>query len=353
MGPTPTILIVEDDDGLRDILEERMASFGYAAVSADSAERALELVEHTPPDLVLSDVHMGTMTGIELVRRLRADPRFALTPVVLLTAVSDLDSRVAGLSAGADDFFAKPCELVELQARISSLLRIRRLHAELETRNRLLRTLFGRYVSEEIAAEIVRDPEKHLSPGGEKREVTVLFGDLRGFTTLAESLDAHDVVDILNAYLTEVIEIVFECGGTLDKFRGDGVMAVFGVPIAHDDDPLRAVRCALRLHERTRRLGFPRFPELRLQMGIGINTGIAVAGTIGSARRMDYTVIGGEVNLAQRFESSAGPGQTLITASTYDRVKHAVQVRELGALRVRGKADAVPAYDVLGPATTP
>ncbi|HEX9144369.1 MAG TPA: adenylate/guanylate cyclase domain-containing protein, partial [Candidatus Binatia bacterium] len=184
--------------------------------------------------------------------------------------------------------------------------------------------------------------------GGEKREVTVLFGDLRGFTPLAENLDPQDVVDILNVYLNHVVDAVFEFGGTLDKFRGDGFMVFFGAPIPRDDGPLNAIRCALTIQEKLKRVTFPKFPDLRLHMGVGINTGIVIVGNIGSERRTDYTVIGNEVNVAQRFEANAGPGQILITGNTYDRVKNAVQVRELGNLRVAGKHEGVAAYDVLG-----
>jgi len=144
-----------------------------------------------------------------------------------------------------------------------------------------------------------------------------------------------------------VIDAVFEFMGTLDKFRGDGFMAFFGAPIAREDDPLNAVRRALAIQERLMRIAFTKFPDFRLHMGIGINTGIVIVGNIGSERRTDYTVIGNEVNTAQRFEANAGPGQILITGNTYERVKEAVQVRELGRLRVAGKQEGVLAYDVL------
>ncbi len=141
---------------------------------------------------------------------------------------------------------------------------------------------------------------------------------------------------------------MFAYGGTLDKFRGDGVLAVFGAPVAHDDDPARAVRCALDLQAEIKKITVATFPELRLHVGIGINTGHVIAGTIGSPRRMDYTVIGNEVNVAARFEANAGPGQTLITGRTYEHVKDLVDARELGALRVKGSSHAVTAFDVLG-----
>src|SRR5262249_448134 len=141
--------------------------------------------------------------------------------------------------------------------------------------------------------------------------------------------------------------IVFDHRGALDKFRGDGFMAFFGAPLTQDDSAANAVKCALAMQERVRTTTFPKFPELRLHMGIGINTGMVIAGNIGSERRMDYTLIGNEVNVAQRFESNAGPGQVLITGSTYEHVKDSLEVRELGLLRVAGKESGVMAYDAL------
>lgn len=342
------VLVVDDEAALREVLRESLHALGYRAVTAASATAALEIAEATVPDVVLTDVSMPGMSGIELTAKLKADPRFRAVPVVVLTAVADLGARRAALEAGADDFFRKPFDLLELRARLASLVRIRRLHLDLDARNLMLRKMFGRYVSEEVAARLVDAPDGPLDVAGDKREVTVLFGDLRGFTPLAEHLDPHDVVEILNAYLGSAIDAVIEFEGTVDKLLGDGIMAVFGAPVAHADDPLRAIRCALRIQERVRTLALPRFPGLRLQVGIGINTGVAVAGNIGNQQRADYTVIGGDVNVAQRFEASAGPGQVLITDATYAHVLDAVVVRDLGALRVKGRSDGVAAYDVLG-----
>src|SRR4029453_6972484 len=160
---------------------------------------------------------------------------------------------------GHDDFLSKPVNREELFTRVKSLLRIKTLHDDIETKNHLLRNLFGRYVSADVAAEVGAAPGRHLQLGGDNREVPILFGDLRGFTPLAEQLDPQDVVDILNSYLTLVIDTVFQFQGTLDKFRGDGFMAFFGAPISREDDPLNSVRCALAIQERLARIGFAKF----------------------------------------------------------------------------------------------
>ena len=348
MTQAPRILAVDDNRQNLTLLRKALATANYEVITAMDGPTALALIESASPDLVLLDVMMPDMSGYEVCKRIRANEKTRLLPVVMLTALSDVADRIRGIEAGADDFLSKPFHREELLTRVRSLLRIKTLHDDIEAKNRLLRTLFGRYVSEDVAAEIVSDPGRHFKLGGEKREVTILFGDLRGFTPLAESLDPEDAVEILNVYLTQVVDAVFEFGGTLDKFRGDGIMAVFGAPVAHADDPARAIRCALGMQDRLKGVMFPKFPDLRLHMGIGINTGVVIAGNIGSERRMDYTVIGDEANVAQRFESNAGPGQILITGSTYERIKEAVQVRELGSLRVKGKNEGVMAFDVLG-----
>ena len=347
MTEFPRILAVDDNKQNLSVIERALRSAKYDVVTAEDGPTALKLIASTTPDLVLLDVMMPGMSGYEVCQHIRADEATCLLPVVMLTVLTDVADRIRGIEAGADDFLSKPFNREELLTRVKSLLRIKSLHDELETKNHLLRNLFGRYVSAEVAAEIVADPERHLKLGGEKRKVTILFGDLRGFTPLAEQLDPQDVVDILNSYLKLVVDTVFEFMGTLDKFRGDGFMAFFGAPIARDDDPLNAVRCALAIQKRLMNVNFPKFPDVRLHMGIGINTGIVIAGNIGSERRTDYTVIGDEVNTAQRFEANAGPGQILITGNTYQRVKDAVKVRELGRLRVAGKQEGVLAYDVL------
>ena len=147
---------------------------------------------------------MPGMSGYEVCERIRANDATRLLPVVMLTALHDVSHRIRGIAAGADDFLTKPFNREELLTRVKSLLRIKTLYDDIETKNALLRRVFGRYVSEEVAAEIVADPGRHLKLGGEKRDVTVLFGDLRGFTPLAERLDPEDVVEILNVYLSHV-----------------------------------------------------------------------------------------------------------------------------------------------------
>jgi class 3 adenylate cyclase len=268
-------------------------------------------------------------------------------PVVLVTG-RPAEERVEALDAGADDFLQKPVNHVELLARVRSLLRIKRLHDELEARNRLLYDALQRSVSAPVAQRIMEDPERYLRPGGERRTVTVLFADLRGYSTLAEEMPPQDVMTVLNAYLGRIIDAIYRHGGTVNQILGDGVMSLFGAPISYGDDALRAVKAALEMQSETMQLEPPGFPALRLAMGIGITTGDAVVGHIGSERRIDYTAVGAVTNLAARLQAHAGPGQILITRSTCDLVRDKVLVSDVGTASVRGHVEWIQAYSVLG-----
>ena len=156
---------------------------------------------------------------------------------MLVTALRDVEDRVRGLEAGADDFISKPFEEVELRARVRSLLRIKALHDQLERRNDLLLDALQRAVSPDVAHQILADPDLYLKPGGLRTQVTILFGDMRGYTSLAEESAPQDAMTILNTYLARIIEVVYRHGGTVNQILGDGIMALFGAPIPYDDHP--------------------------------------------------------------------------------------------------------------------
>jgi adenylate cyclase len=213
----------------------------------------------------------------------------------------------------------------------------------------MIKRAFTRYVAREVVDEILKDPE-HMVLSGERREVTVLFCDIRGFTALSERLSPEEVVSLLNQFYTLMIETTFKHDGTLDKFLGDAVMAIFGAPITHPDHANRAVRTAVAMQAGVAGLNERRAQEGRepIAIGIGVSLGEVVAGTVGTEDRMEYTVIGDSVNLAARLESNAKPGRILISGRTYERVKDLVEVVSLGLLRVKGKEEQIEAYEVVG-----
>jgi class 3 adenylate cyclase len=217
---------------------------------------------------------------------------------------------------------------------------------ELRKKQRYRETL-GRYVSEDVASRLLEE-ETDLDLDGEDRHVTILFIDIRGFTALARALSPRALVALLNEYFGMIIEVIFAYEGTINKFIGDSVMAVFGAPMSVADAEYKAVRAGTEIqrvvearNEDRRELG-----ELEVALGIGINSGQAVAGNIGSARRLEYTVVGDAVNLAQRIESISKRGQVLISATTYGAVRDRVEVADLGPTALRGFADPVRIYQV-------
>jgi adenylate cyclase len=197
--------------------------------------------------------------------------------------------------------------------------------------------------------EILSAPEK-LQLGGTKKKLTILFADVRGFTPISERLQPEEVVSLLNECLTEMADAIFKHEGTLDKFIGDAVLAFFGAPVEHTDDPQRAVRTAWEMQQRIDVVNKRREGGTHglLKIGIGINTGDVVVGNVGSHRRMDYTVIGDNVNLGQRLEDTAGGGQILISESTYELVKDIVDAVKLEPIKVKGRVQPVQVYEIHG-----
>ena len=336
----PLILAVDDEAATRALLHKLLNREGYDVVEAVDGESALRAVVDEAPDLVCLDVMMPEPGGIEVCQQLRRHPEYAGLPILLLTALDRPEDKARGLEAGANDFLSKPFDVSELSARLRSLLRTKALQDRLAD-------LLGRYVSTNVAAEVLRDPSS-VSLGGDRRRVSTVFSDVRGYTALAADNPPETTLDLLNRYLTIVSDAVERHGGTVAEFVGDGVVAFFGAPILHVDDPGRAVRSALEMQDAVMRLEIPTLPGVRLHLGIGITTGEVIAGNIGSVRRMHYTVIGDPVNVAARLQTAAGPGQILVDEPTHTEVAHVVASQDLGSLRLAGKSQWVHAFNVLG-----
>jgi adenylate cyclase len=211
----------------------------------------------------------------------------------------------------------------------------------------MIKRAFTRYVAREVVDEILKNPEQ-LALTGDRREVTVLFCDIRGFTPVAERLNPEEVVLLLNEFYNLMIETTFKNDGTLDKFLGDGVMCIFGAPIARPDHAMQAVRTAMDMQAGIAALSerFVQKGQAPIAVGIGVSAGEVVAGTVGSEDRMEYTAIGDSVNLAARLEAIAKPGQVLISQRTLDMIDDRVEVKAMGAIRVKGKEEEVEVYEV-------
>jgi adenylate cyclase len=335
----PLILAVDDEPANLALLQKLLRHQGYDVIEAFDGPSALEAVAAHRPDLVCLDVMMPGMDGVEVCQRLRRQPEHVGLPILLLTALNRPEDKTRGLEAGANDFLSKPFDESELSARLRSLLRTKALQDRLAD-------LLGRYVSSSVAAEALRDPFG-VSLGGERRYVTTLFADLRGYTALAADQPPEATLDLLNRYLTAVSDAVERQDGTVADLLGDGVFACFGAPIVHSNDPERAIRSAVEMQAVVGSLEIPSIPGVRLQTGVGITSGEVIAGNIGSERRMHYAVVGDAVNIAARLQAVAGPGQILIDEPTHVLVRDIVTSQDLGSLRLAGKGDWVRAFNVL------
>src|SRR5271157_1653973 len=221
-----------------------------------------------------------------------------------------------------------------------------RSHEEL-ARRVVERQALERFLSSNIVEKILANPsEIHL--GGENQTVTILFSDIRGFTRMSEHMEPHAVVELLNEYFSEMTDIIFDSGGTLDKYLGDGIMAVYGAPIPKPDDALRATRTAMEMQRALAALNrdWESRGQQPLRIGVGVNTGPVTAGNIGSSKRMDYTVIGDAVNLASRLCANAPGGQILVSESTYLQLDGSIPAQRLEPIRVKGKEEPVELYEV-------
>jgi adenylate cyclase len=350
----PRVLVVDDDWLNRDVLAAYFVHMGADCTSAPDGFKALELATSDPPDLILMDMAMPRMDGIEACHYLKSHPATQFVPVVIVTAMESDETRTRALAAGADDFITKPYSSVLLMTRARALLKIKHLTDTLNQRTALLRRVLNRYVVEEVADAILLDPERRLQLGGETRMVTVLFADIRGFTPFTEKHTAAQVVEVLNRVFSALTRVVFKHEGTFDKYLGDAIMAFYGAPLAQADHPLRAVQTALEMQGVFQTL-LSADPLLAgLGLGIGLHSGEATVGNVGSDQVMDYTVIGDVVNVAKRLTEEAPPGVTLLSDATYALVQEIVEAEALGPRPIRGRVEPVTVFALrLEPTTEP
>jgi adenylate cyclase len=340
------VLVAEDNRDSRELVRDILISLDYVPVLAENGRIALEQIDAAPPDLVILDVNMPEVDGFEVCAAIKRNPATAKIPVIMLTAQADVESRVQGLGLGADDYLPKPFHPRELIARIQTRLRAKEVTDSLRLQREQIRQTFERFVAHEIVEQLLEDPTR-VKLGGAEAIVTVLFADLEGWTTVAEYTSPSTLLDILNSYHMLVVQHIKANGGTIDKFLGDGVMALYNTPLPQDDHALRAVRTALQVHE-----ALPEFhqqfdPLFRLSINFGINTGKAIVGNVGTPDLMDFTAIGDTVNLASRLQGLSGNSQIMISEDTYRLIMDTVEAERVGPRVVRGREEPVMTYLVL------
>jgi adenylate cyclase len=343
MNDRPTVLVADDRVDNAELVRDLLSLEGYQVISVYDGQQALMAVDKYAPDLVILDLDMPVVDGYEVCQRLKANPATADIPVLMVTGWTQADQRVKGLQIGAEDYVTKPFDYRELLARVKTRLRTKQAADELRAAQQAIRRTFERYVSPQVVERLLADPAQ-VRLGGVQQPITVLFGDLRGYTTLSEALRPEQLVEVLNGYLAIAIEAVLAFEGTLSRYAGDLIMAIFNAPLLQPDHPLRAVGAALRL-QRDMAAHRDSLPErLRTEFGIGVVTGEAVVGNIGACEWLNYTAIGDTVNLAQRLEEMAGEGEILIDEGTLQALGGAVRVESRGAAQIRGRRDPVSVY---------
>jgi class 3 adenylate cyclase len=362
---TGRILVVDDQRTNVELMADLLGQRGYQVRTALDGEQALRIVRGEPLDLVVSDIMMPGVDGYELCRRVRADARTALLPVVLVTSLDPQAERVKGIEAGADDFLSKPVNWTELFARVRSLLRVKALQDEVRRQAEALREWnakleervgqqvtaiqrlgrLKRFFSPQVADAIVAGGEEILRP--HRREITAVFLDLRGFTAFTDRADPEEVLELLRAYHSTLGQIVAEFGGTLEHFAGDGVMIFFNDPFPVDRAAERSVRMALALQQAFTPIA-QAWASLgqEVGLGIGIAQGEATLGVIGFEQRWEYAAIGNVPNLAARLCGEARAGEIIIDAQTEADLAQLAQTDPVGPLQLRGFAHPVPAFRV-------
>jgi class 3 adenylate cyclase/CheY-like chemotaxis protein len=367
MTDEPLVLVVDDLPANVRLLDAVLSPRGYRVLGAGSGPEALALVAEHRPDLVLLDIVMPEMDGYEVCRRLRQDPATAFLPVVMITASGDQE-RLLAIEVGADDFVAKPFDQAELLARVRSLLRIKRYHdtiegqaAELAEWNRTLERRvqeqveqlermgrLRRFLSPQLADLVVSSGDESFLES-HRRDITVVFCDLRAFTAFAETAEPEEVMGVLNDYYQALGDLVTRFEGTLERFTGDGLMVFFNDPLPCEDAPLRAVRMAVAMRNRIQGLaqGWTRH-GYDLSFGVGVAQGYATLGRVGFEGRFDYTAIGNCTNLAARLCAEARPWQILVSPRVHAAVEEFVTSEPVGELTLRGFSRPVATFNVVG-----
>ncbi len=374
MREPPLILVVDDVPDNVEILQLRLESQGYEVITAGDGEAALALVRDQPPDLVLLDIMMPKLDGIATVKQLKSDAGLPFIPVILVTARADARDVIAGLEAGGDDYLTKPVDQAALMARVRAMLRIKALHDTVQEQARRLEDQAGelalwnkelegrvqaqlgqiermgalkRFLAPQLAELIIARGEDSVL-ATHRRDIVVVFGDLRGYTAFAETAEPEELLDLLNAYHAAVGPIVTRAEGTLDHFSGDGIMVFFNDPMPCLDPAERAVRMAVQMREALLELQVEwRRRGRAIGFGLGIAQGYATLGQIGFAERVGYTAIGTVCNLAARLCAEAKDGQILVSKRIAAVAEGIAGLEEIGDVALKGLSQAVAVFNVM------
>ena len=361
--PKYKVLITDDEEMNRDMLSRRLVRRGFEAHVAESGPETLALVETGGFDLIILDIMMPDMDGYEVLRRLRQRFSAAELPIIMATAKDTPEDVLAALKEAASDYVTKPINFPILLARMDihlgllesrrkldrALVEVRQLATNLESRNVFIRKVFGRYVADSVVDRLLEQPDA-LNLGGEQRTLSFMMSDLRGFSALSERLEPTRVVALLNIYLGVMFEIIARYGGSVNDLAGDGIFVLFGAPLPTSDHARQAIACALAMQlampEVNAKLAAEGLPSL--EMGIGLNTGEAVVGNIGSLEHAKYSAIGRHVNTTSRIEACTVGGQILAADATVQAAGKGVLTGEHFAFEAKGVVAPMDVSDIFG-----
>ncbi|MDX1378146.1 MAG: adenylate/guanylate cyclase domain-containing response regulator [Anaerolineales bacterium] len=334
------LLVVDDNRVNRLLLTRALEQHGHQVQTAENGRVAMEMLREQSFDVLLLDIDMPEMNGFEVLEALLNDDDLRDLPVVMTSASDELDRVVKCIEMGAEDYLVKPLNPVLLRARINASLEKKRLRDE-------QKKLFRTFATPEVADKLLKEG---FSLGGKYVTASVMFADIRSFTTLSEKQDPADTIEMLNDYFALMFDAITANHGTVNQMEGDGLMAIFGAPAYHEEHRLHAVTAATEMIELIRSFNEQRSLQGKseIQIGIGIATGKVIAGYTGTQHRATYTCVGDTVNLAARIEghTKVAGKPILIDKYTKDGLTEEILVDDLGEVTFKGKNQAVNIFAI-------
>ena len=325
------LLFIDDEEGVRRSILRALKNEPYKTYAAENGEKGIEFIKQNISEIVtvISDYKMPGLDGLETLSIIGSiNPEITR---IILTGYATMEAAIMATNEGIDGFLTKPFDNVELRAKIHEIN---------------VRKYLKQFVSEQVYKEIEASP---LALTPRFHEVSILFSDIRGFTKMSQGVAPETIAAFLNdSYFTPMGEIAYKHNGTVDKHIGDSIMVVFGAPVAHSDDAVRAVRSAIAIQQKAKEIdsSLNNQDGLRLKIGIGISTGKVFSGILGSLRKKEFTSIGMPVNIAARLESMAGEGEILINESTFKKVEGQIDVEPLPPAKFKGISEPVKVYRI-------
>jgi len=335
------VLIVDDNEDNRYTLTRRLKRLGYTSLTtAESGRQALDLIGQQSFDVVLLDIMMPGMNGYEVLEHLHMQGKLARLPVIMISALTEMESIIRCIELGAEDYLPKPFNVTMLKARLGASLEKKSLRDAVANQLELIREIFGKYVPRDVAAAIL-EGKGEFKPL--KTTATIMYTDIASFTKVAEEMSPEQIMNMLNEYFPAVIEPIEHYGGIVNQFQGDAMLVTFNVPVNDPEHAEKAVKAAMEIQEICAE---QEFSGVSLNTRIGITTGAVVAGNVGSGRRINYTVHGDAVNLAARLEQLNKQHGTsvLISESTVSLLEGTYPLVSVGNIPIRGKTGQVTAY---------